>query len=81
MPATLTDPLKATSAVLRKYALPLGEASGSLARRADEVVAMPYFEEAQRRQRAGGPARGGANFRNMALMPCCGQWMFGDDAE
>jgi hypothetical protein len=51
-------------ALLRKSARPLGEASGSLARRADEVVAMPYFAEAQRRRRAG---VGAADFRTMAL--------------
>ena len=66
--------------MLQKSAPPLVEASEPLTRRADEVVASPSFEEAQRsrvlpapvpeetrNQRFGGPTRGGANFRNTVL--------------
>ena len=44
-----------------KFVVEIAESSAFLARRADEEY-LEYFEEAQRRQGRGGPARSATNF-------------------
>jgi hypothetical protein len=52
--------------VLQQLAPPFVEASGSLTRRAAEIMALPAFEAAEGSQRTGGAVRVGLNLCNTA---------------